>query len=254
MKPVEIVDRSGMIGKLNDMLEIDAARTAIVAIDMHRGHLDPEVATMPCSPDVCERVLEMTERFLGFCRTEHIPIIHVIVVNREIRGLGSEANIRPFFQHMNRIREDTDRLAPGRRTTVIGHNMEGTVQTEIMPRLRHRSDYVIDYKKRQDCFMGTDLELLLRALDADTVVIIGINTNTCVLNTAFTSANKNYKVVVISDCVGTMYGEDLHVFALQNISRCLGWVLTADQFEQKVVTSRGGAAVAPRTATARGNY
>ena len=254
MKPVDIVDRSGMIGKLNGMLEIDASRTAIVAIDMHRGHLDPEVATMPCSPEVCERVLEMTERFLHFCRSESIPIVHVVVVNREIKGLGSEANIRPFFQHMNRIKEDTDRLAPGRSTTVIGHNMEGTVQTEIMPRLYNESDYVIDYKKRQDCFMGTDLELLLQALDADTVVVIGINTNTCVLNTAFTSANKNYKVIVISDCVGTMYGEDLHVFALQNISRCLGWVLTSDQFEQKVETSKRIDAVSRQAATARVSY
>ena len=254
MKPVEIVDRSAMIGKLNDMLEIDAGRTAVVAIDMHRGHLDPEVATMPCSPEVCDRVLDMTERFLDFCRTESIPVIHVVVVNREIPGLGSEANIRPFFQHMDRIKEDTDRLAPGRRTTVIGHNMEGTVQTEIMPRLHHESDYVIDYKKRQDCFMGTDLELLLQALDADTVVIIGINTNTCVLNTAFTSANRNYKVIVISDCVGTMYGEDLHAFALQNISRCLGWVLTIDQFEQKVMISRRNAAVSARTASASVSY
>lgn len=254
MKPVEIVDRSAMIGKLTDMLEIDAARTAIVAIDMHRGHLDPDVATMPCSPEVCRRVLEMTEQFLNFCRVERLPVIHVVVVNREIRGLGSEANVRPFFQHMSRIKEDTDRLAPGRRTTVIGHNMQGSVQTEIMPQLYHESDYVIDYKKRQDCFMGTDLELLLQVLNADTVVVIGINTNTCVLNTAFTSANKNYKVIVISDCVGTMYGEDLHVFALQNISRCLGWVLTSDEFEQKLAASQANAASGPRPGTAGASH
>ena len=237
MKTIEIVDRSPMIEKLNAMLAIDPAKTAIVAIDMHRGHLDPDVATMPCSPEVCERVIENTERLLKFCRGIGLPIIHVAVVNREIRGLGSEASIRPFFQHMNRIKEETDRLAPGRKTTVIGHNMEGTVQTEIMPQLYDESDYVIDYKKRQDCFIGTDLELLLQALKADTVVLIGINTNTCVLNTAFTSANKNYKVIVISDCVGTMYGEDLHVMALQNISRCFGWVLTIDRFEQKISES-----------------
>ncbi|MDE0058918.1 MAG: cysteine hydrolase [Defluviicoccus sp.] len=237
MKTVEVVDRSPMIDKLNDMLELDPARTAIVAIDMHRGHLDPEVATMPCSPAVCDSVIANTERLLAFCRGNGLPVIHVVVVNRDIRGVGSEASIRPFFQYMNRIKEETDRLAPGRRTTVIGHNMEGSVQTEIMPRLYDESDYVIDYKKRQDCFIGTDLELLLQTVGADTVVIVGINTNTCVLNTAFTSANKNYKVVVVSDCVGTMYGDDLHEFALQNISRCLGWVLTIDEFEGKVSAS-----------------
>ena len=234
MRTVNVVDRSPMVEKLNAMLEVDPARTAIVAIDMHRGHLDPEVATMPCSPEVSERIIDSSERLLGFCRRNGLPVIHVVVVNREIRGLGSEAAIRPFFQYMNRIKEETDRLAPGRRTTVIGHNMEGSVQTEIIPRLHDDSDYVIDYKKRQDCFIGTDLELLLQTLGADTVVLIGINTNTCVLNTAFTSANKNYKVVVVSDCVGSMYGDDLHEFALENISRCFGWVLTIDQFETKI--------------------
>jgi len=29
------------------MLTLDPARTAVVAIDMHRGHLDPAVATLP---------------------------------------------------------------------------------------------------------------------------------------------------------------------------------------------------------------
>jgi hypothetical protein len=31
-----------------------------------------------------------------------------------------------------------------------------------------------------------------------------------------------------------MYGQDLHVFALQNIARCIGWVLTVDEFAEKL--------------------
>ena len=67
-----------------------------------------------------------------------------------------------------------------------------------------------------------------------TVVLMGINTNTCVLNTAFTAFNFNYRVVVLSDCVASMYGDDLHVLGLQNISRCLGWVVTNQQFFEKL--------------------
>ena len=29
------------------MITLDPVRTAVVAIDMHRGHLDPAVATLP---------------------------------------------------------------------------------------------------------------------------------------------------------------------------------------------------------------
>jgi biuret amidohydrolase len=66
------------------------------------------------------------------------------------------------------------------------------------------------------------------------VVLMGINTNTCVLNTAFTAFNFDYRVVVLSDCVASMYGEDLHVLGLQNVARCLGWVITNQQFFDKI--------------------
>lgn len=44
----------------------------------------------------------------------------------------------------------------------------------------------------------------------------------------------DYRVVVLSDCVASMYGDDLHVLGLQNIARCLGWVITNEQFYQKI--------------------
>ena len=44
--PIEIVDRSSMIAKLNEGVVLRPRETAIVTIDMHRGHLDMEVATM----------------------------------------------------------------------------------------------------------------------------------------------------------------------------------------------------------------
>jgi hypothetical protein len=32
-----------------------------------------------------------------------------------------------------------------------------------------------------------------------------------------------------------MYGDDLHVLGLENIARCLGWVLTNDEFKEKIL-------------------
>jgi nicotinamidase-related amidase len=103
-----------------------------------------------------------------------------------------------------------------------------------MPELYREGDYVIDNKKRLDCFYGTDLNQLLQGLGATTVCLMGINTNTCVLNTAFTAFNLDYRVVVLSDCVASMYGEDLHVLGLQNVARCLGWVLDNGEFRDKL--------------------
>ncbi|MBV8033137.1 MAG: cysteine hydrolase [Betaproteobacteria bacterium] len=231
---VDIVDRSTLIRGLFKELVLEKRKTAVVTIDMHRGHLDMDVATMPTKPDDAKRVIGNAQAALEFCRQRKIPVIHVVLVNRKIPGLGSEAMVHPFWKAMHAAQGELDRLTPGRKSTVKEHNLEGSKGTEIIPELYRQGDYVIDNKKRLDCFYGTDLKTLLGVLGIENVVLMGINTNTCVLNTAFTAFNFDYRVVVLSDCVASMYGDDLHVLGLQNVARCLGWVLTNEQFFAKL--------------------
>ncbi|MFL5836347.1 MAG: hypothetical protein ACJ76K_07150, partial [Solirubrobacteraceae bacterium] len=54
--------------QLNERLRIDPARTAVLAIDTHRGHLDPEIATMPVAADIAESVVEASARLLQATR------------------------------------------------------------------------------------------------------------------------------------------------------------------------------------------
>jgi nicotinamidase-related amidase len=83
--------------------------------------------------------------------------------------------------------------------------------------------------------MGTNPNILLQTLKVDTTVLVDINTDTCVRNTAFTAANSCFEVIAISDCVASMHGENLHTFALQKISRHLGWVLTVEECTEKIL-------------------
>ena len=235
---VDIVDRSSLLNGLYKELKIRARETAIIAIDMHRGHLDMDVATMPAQPEDAKRVIAKGREVLDFSRKNKIPVIHVVLVHRRIPGVGTDAMVSPFWQALHAAQAETDRLVPGRRSTVREHNVEGSKGTEIIPELKGEGDYVIDNKKRLDCFYGTDLQHLLTVLGVKTVVLMGINTNTCVLNTAFTAFNHNYRVVVLSDCVASMYGDDLHVLGLQNVSRCFGWVVTNQQFFEKLKETR----------------
>jgi biuret amidohydrolase len=244
MPTVEIIDRSTMIGKLHEALVIDPRETAIVTVDMHRGHLDMNVATMPTTADDAQRVVRNGKRVLENARLLGIPVIHVVLVYRNIPGLGSEGMTQPFWRALNDLVHEEDRLVPRRRSTVNDHNLEGSPGTEIIPELFAPGDYVIHNKKRLDCFYGTELKFLLDALRVKTVCFMGINTNTCVLNTSFTAFNYDYRVVVLADCVASMYGDDLHVLGLENVARCLGWVITNQQFFQKV---RAGAVASART-------
>ena len=234
MKSVDLVDRSSLMSGLYRELSLRAEETAVVTIDMHRGHLDMAVATMPTKPEDAKRVIASASEALDFARKARIPVIHVVLVYRRLPGLGSEGMRSFFWRALHAAQAETDRLTPGRKSTVREHNIEGSPGTQIIPELYREGDYVIDNKKRLDCFYGTDLKQLLDALGVKSVVLMGINTNTCVLNTAFTAFNFDYRVVVLSDCVASMYGDDLHVLGLQNVARCLGWVITNEQFFHKI--------------------
>src|SRR4051812_45958616 len=234
MNPVQIVDRSSLINGLHKQLQLKAAETAVITIDTHRGHPEMDVATMPGKPEDATRGIKSAEAALDPARRLKVPVIHVVLVYRRIPGMGSEGMTSPFWKAMHAAQTDTDRLTPGRRSTVREHNIEGSPGTQIIPELYKDGDYVINNKKRLDCFHGTDLRQLLDILEVKNVVLMGINTNTCVLNTSFTAFNYDYRVVVLSDCVASMYGDDLHVLGLQNVARCLGWVITNEQLFEKL--------------------
>lgn len=228
-----MVNRAALLDKLNEELVIEPGKTAVLLVDMHRGHLDPEVATKPVDPSWARDVVKNTVTLLELARKSGIKIIHVIVEQRVLPGIGREGLVNPRIKAVREARlalglkddEDTDH-----------HNIEGSVQTEVMPELTPRpGDFAIRTKRRLSCFYGTDLEILLRALKTDTLLIAGVNTNTCVQGVAFEAHNRDYRSVVISDCVASMYGKELHQFALQNISQCFGWVLSLTELHKKLV-------------------
>jgi len=235
MKTLEIEDHEATLKALNEHLQIDPKKMAIVTVDMHRGHLDPVEATLPVSVEESKRVCQNAHDLLTFARAQGVVVVHVIATFRE-------AEVEKINPRIGATRLVLSKAAPkteAQRRGVL-HNIQGSIQTELMPEIGpEKGDFVIDNKKTFSIFQGTDLEHLLRiVLGVDTIVLMGINTNTCVLCGAFESFNLGYKTVVVSDCVASMYGQDLHLLGLQNVGRCLGWVLTVDEFKKKVRAHR----------------
>lgn len=228
---VEVLPQTEMARQMNESLVIDPAKTAIISIDEHRGHLDPEVATMPADPADARVVIANSAKLFNMARASGIPVIHVVMTLRDKPEPGAEAMRNPFWAALE---ETKMTLTPGRETVLKRHNIEGSVQCEIIPELYDERDIVVNSKKRLSAFYGTDLEVVLRTLGVDTLILVGINTNTCVTCSAFEAFNRDYKAVVISNCVASMYGQDLHVLGLQNIQRCIGWVLSLDEFAEKI--------------------
>ena len=66
----------------------------------------------------------------------------------------------------------------------------------MMPGLLDAGDWVVNTKKRYDCFLGTDLDFLLRTHGINTLLITGVNTNSCVLATTTAANVRDYAVIV----------------------------------------------------------
>src|SRR5882762_10901358 len=126
MASIEIVDRSSLLSGLYEQLVLNPEETALITIDMHRGHLDMDVATMPAKPEDAARVIKNARAVLDHARWLKVPVIHVVLVYRRIPGIGSEGMTSPFWKAMHAAQGETDRLTPGRKSTVREHNVEGS--------------------------------------------------------------------------------------------------------------------------------
>lgn len=187
------------------------SRPAVVAIDLHRGHLDPTVATLPVPAETAERVIDANAFFLSSCRSLGIPVIHVVTVYRN----ADEILANPFWRRKN---EDPNAT----RKNIARHNLETSPGTEIIPSLYAPGDLVVDTKKRYDPFEATDLKFLLDTLGVDTLLLTGVNTNSCLLTAAIRGCNLDYHVVMVEDCVDTMDGPELHEAALLVLNTAFG--------------------------------
>jgi biuret amidohydrolase len=196
---------------------VDHIKAAVIAIDLHRGHLDMAVATMPTTPEVATRIIASNKRLLDWCRSNGIPVIHQVTSYRD----ADEIRANPFW----RIRAEDPKAT---RKNVMRHNIIGGPGCTVMPQLLDERDFIVSTKKRYDCFLGTDLDFLLRSHGINTLLITGVNTNSCVLATTTAANVRDYAVIVVEDCVDSMDGHELHAAGLVCIRTAFGLVMGTD--------------------------
>ena len=193
---------------------LDPATTAVISIDMHRGHLEAS-PDCPCPAPRARDLVAPIDRFHDAVRALGARIVHVKSVLRpggadDLNGIPS-AWRRTFPLHVGEI------------PNAAAHAIEGSRWTEWVTRVES-VDMRVENKRRLSAFYPTDLDFLLRNQRVTTVVLNGGFTDCCVLNTAFDANNHNYRVIVLRDLVR---GTDAHLesAALSMISLHLGLVL-----------------------------
>jgi len=202
--------------QVRESLEQLGSRPAVVTIDLHRGHLDPEVATLPLSAGASAALMQRVVPLLDELRALGVPIIHVITAYRNREEILGNA-----YWRFQAGREDSA------RARIAEHNLEGLPGLELMRGIQRDGDAIVNTKKRYDCLLGTDLEMILRAGGHDSLLVMGVNTNSCVLATSVAASVRDYAVFVVEEGVDTMLPRSLHDAALSVIDASFGWVIGA---------------------------
>jgi len=99
----------------------------------------------------------------------------------------------------------------------ISVTITGTEGCQILADLDVRMGDLILVKKRYSAFFGTYLDSILAALDPATLVLAGVNTHACVRTTAIDAYQRDYRVVIASDCVAA-YDDEHHQVTMRYLS------------------------------------
>jgi nicotinamidase-related amidase len=222
-----------MSDEVEQAFERHATNPAVVTIDLHRGHLDPTVATLPLEAGRAAALLERTATLLDGYRTRGLSVIHMVTsyATRE------EILSNPYWAVQSG--------RGGVRAAIAEHNLEGGPGTELMPMIHSPSDVVLATKQRYDCFIGTDLEPTLRTAGHDSILLFGVNTNSCVIATTISASVRDFAVFVVEDGVDTMMGDFYHRAALQIIAGSFGWVIDGER-SLRLLDARSAGDRAPR--------
>ncbi len=147
-----------------------------------------------------QRVIEPTKLLIEECRRRGVPIVWT---RHGTKGLEDGG---PFMEIREILRDG------GLRQNTWGYE----IVEELDPR---PEDWYVE-KTRLSAFFQTNLELVLRGLAAETVLITGVLTNQCVGATTKDALFRDFKPIVIEECTGTTLPH-LHEPAIEMIS--VGW-------------------------------
>ncbi len=204
---------------------MNMSHSALLVVDVIRSHFDYDFNYLPIERGDAKRILDtLSVKVMPAFRERNLPVAFVSTTHK-INPLTGEsmAMDNPYSKYQM---ERSVVTGVGRKRRPI--NIEGSPAGEIMPPLEVRPNDIVVTKHSYNPFMGTHLEMYLRVMKVDTLFIVGVNTNNCVLCSAFEAHNRDFVVVVIEDCCASMNGPEYHEFGIKQVKASLGFTVTSD--------------------------
>ena len=167
--------------------EVLSRKCCVLVIDMQNDAMRPEGNIARAGVDI-SMMLEMLPRaaaFLEEVRALGVPVIHIQVLTLRDGRSDSPSWLR----------------AKGAITVEKEFFLEGTWGAEICEEVAPLPGEIVITKRRSSAFHQTDLDLILRSMGIETVVVIGEQTPGCIEATYRDAAYHDFYNVLIEDCV-----------------------------------------------------
>src|SRR5215212_347305 len=191
----------------DEVLQLDPKRSALIIQDLQNDVIIEGGAFAESGAPAhatAQNVVGNVAQLAGKCRAAGVPVIHIwYIVEKGAPGLKQNA---PLFQGV----KDADALVRGTWGAAPADGLEA-----------QDGDHVVE-KMRMNGFFETRLDILLRGLGVDTIIVSGAWTNMSIEHTARHGADAGYQVVVPSDGTSTISDEWQHAaldYAMTNVAR-----------------------------------
>lgn len=183
-------------------------KSALIMIDMQKGFIDTDsplcIPTAAGTVPACARLIEL-------CHERNIP---VFFVTRRYRADGSDVEHTRYERWLSGGRPLSEAWPES-----VAYPEEFTV----LPGDRH----II--KPRFSAFFQTELDMMLRRLGVDTVILAGTTTPNCIRTSFYDAICMEYNAVIISDCTSSVT-EEIQQANLRDMANIGGQVMSLAEF------------------------
>lgn len=181
----------------------DLSRAALLSMDL-------QSAIVSIYTRGQEDFLPCVARVQNWARARQMPVIHVQVGYRP--GLPEVSSRHPLFAA----------LKTNPQWQQIFQGPAGAIHPQVAP----QGDDIAITKHRISAFAGTDLDMILRANEIDTLILMGIATSGVVLATLLHAGDADYRVTVVKDCCADQDAE-VHACLTEKVFPRLATVVSA---------------------------
>jgi nicotinamidase-related amidase len=170
-------------------------------------------------------VIDMVEDFLRDWETKRRQSL-VESIN-ELAGIARSAAC-PIIWVRQEFETDLRDAFPEMKAKGIHITIKGTPGCQIVSELSVSPSDALVIKKRYSAFFGTSLDDMLHCLGADAVILAGINTHACVRTTAIDAYQRDWRVVLASDCIDS-YDREHHDISLRYMKERIADVMSNEE-------------------------